>query len=185
MTHITTEEFTVSPATEADVEGIGEAQLESWVQTYPNAELGIDEEWIRDQVGFLAEKRGNDFRRKTVQASQQPGSNQLYLVVKNQQNRVRGFLHITREVDHATFDAIYLTQEAQGIGIADELMGRALDFAGHLPMTVEVADYNDRAIRFYEKYGFEKQIGDAKKHLHRDKIPIMVMKRPAKEKNEV
>jgi len=171
--------FTIAAATEADVEGIGEAQLESWLQTYPNKELGIDRVWIKKELGFLVEKQGNDFRRKTVKESLSPGSNTLYLVVKNDQGRIKGFLHVTKRKDGALLDAIYLTKEAQGTGIAQLLMKRALVFAGNLSMKVEVAEYNDRAIHFYQKYRFIKQADPATKHLHRDKIPVMTMMRTA------
>jgi len=40
---------------------------------------------------------------------------------------------------------------------------------------LEVATYNHRAIRFYEKYGFV--VVEGTEHLYRDKIPVIMMKR--------
>ena len=157
--------------------GIGEAQRESWLETYPNSALGIDESFLKRQFEPLTDKKGNDFRLNTVREASEPDSNVLYLAVKNQQGKIRGFLHIAKHGDSATFEAIYLTKDAQGTGVAHELMHRALDFAGHLPMTVNVADYNGRAIHFYEDYGFVKQPNTTR--IHHEKIPIMTMKRPA------
>jgi ribosomal protein S18 acetylase RimI-like enzyme len=176
----TVTQFTISRATEADAEAVGQAHLQSWLETYPNAELGIDEQWIRDQVGFLAETEGNHFRRNSIRHARQPGSNTLYLVVRNEAAKIKGFLHVSRHKDYADFDAIYLTKEVQGTGVAHELMAAALKFAGELPMRLEVADYNQRAIKFYERYGFVRQPDPPKKHLHRDKIPIITMKREVK-----
>ena len=38
---------------------------------------------------------------------------------------------------------------------------------------LEVVSYNQRAIRFYEKFGFEKVAGSER--MYRDKMPVMTM----------
>jgi ribosomal protein S18 acetylase RimI-like enzyme len=172
-------DFSILPAGEKDVKGIGQAHLASWLQTYPNEELGIDKPWILKEVGFLIEKQGNDFRLKTVREARKPVSNTLYMVVKNKKGHVCGFMHITRGEKKATFDAIYLTKEVQGTGIADELMRLCLEFVQGLPITLEVADYNARAIRYYERHGFSKNPRSKAPKMFHDKIPIITMKRPA------
>jgi ribosomal protein S18 acetylase RimI-like enzyme len=179
---LTNHQFTISKAVEDDAEEIRQAQFESWLHTYPNEELGIDELWIREQ--FKDDEKRNEFLRSLIRESLKPDSNKLYLVVKNPDGKPRGFLYVTRHADHAVFDAIYLTKDVQGTGVAHELMEHALDFAGHLPMKVDVADYNERAIHFYERYGFVK-VPDSRR-MHREKIPIIDLERPAdKEKDEV
>jgi ribosomal protein S18 acetylase RimI-like enzyme len=40
-------------------------------------------------------------------------------------------------------------------------------------VVLEVVSYNQRAIRFYEKFGFEK-VGESE-HMYRDKMPVMTM----------
>ncbi|MGI8636910.1 MAG: GNAT family N-acetyltransferase [Segetibacter sp.] len=173
--------FIIEKAALEDVDPIGEAQLQSWRETYPNEELGITKEWIEEQVGFLTEKAGNDFRRKTIVEAMQPTSPTLYLVVKDKNGSVYGFLHVTRKEVDACFDAIYLTKDVQGTGIAQELMQKALDFIGDLPIELEVASYNKRAIAFYESYDFK--IIERKKEFHKGKIPLVAMMRELK--NEI
>jgi ribosomal protein S18 acetylase RimI-like enzyme len=66
----------------------------------------------------------------------------------------------------------------QGTGIADELMRLCLEFVHGLPITLEVADYNARAIRYYERHGFSRKTRSQPKMFH-EKIPIITMQRPA------
>lgn len=171
--------FIITQATLEDAEGIGEAQLQSWRETYPNEELGISEEWVQEAVGHVAEEGGNNFRRKTIEESLKPDSSTLYLVVKNSEGKARGFLHVTRKEPVAYFDAIYLTKEVQGTGVAHDLMQKALNFLKGLPVEVRAASYNDRALKFYEQYGF-KVTGELEE-LHKGKMPITVMVREADE----
>ncbi|HEY5441999.1 MAG TPA: GNAT family N-acetyltransferase [Candidatus Saccharimonadales bacterium] len=171
-----TEQFTITPATKADVLGIGQAHLQATREAYPNKDLGIDVAWINKQYGFLVADKGNKFRQGTVRQSQVPNGNVLYLVVKNKQGKICGFLHVERRKEDAYLAAIYLIEEARGSGVAQTLMDRALTFAGDLPMTLSVADYNQRAISFYEKYGFEK-VPNSRKIL-KEKLPIIDMQRP-------
>src|SRR5664279_5174338 len=97
-----TPKFTIeTPSTRQDNIGIGEAQLQSWVETYQNQELGIDEAWIRSEVGFLVEDRGVDFREKTIKEANQAESNLLYRIAKDESGKVVGFLHATRDTNLA------------------------------------------------------------------------------------
>lgn len=176
--------FTITPAQLEDAEVLGEVHLESWLQTYPNEELGIDEKWIRETFTKIVSEDGNEFRRNTIKESYQPNSRILYLVVRDKQGKARGFLHASRaDGDNpARLDAIYLTDDVKGTGVAQELMKKALEFVGEQTMELQCATYNPRAINFYEKYGFVKQPGTIVKH--RAKIPVMTMIRPSKPANK-
>lgn len=165
----------VSPRTRQDNIGIGQAQLQSWIETYPNQELGIDEEWIHSEVGHLVKKRGIDFREKQIELALESDANILYKIAKDKTGKIYGFLHVSKDETSAKLDAIYLIKDAQGSGVANELMHYALDFIGNLPANLEVAAYNERAIRFYERHGFTKRT--VNKELHRGKIPILNMHR--------
>ena len=175
--------FVITPATDEDAAGVGVAHLQSWRETYPNQKLGIDINWIDEKVGFLAEDKGRDYRRNTIRRSHAFPEKILYLVAKTKTGKIVGFLHVELEDEMALFEAIYLLQEAQGTGLADELMQRALEFAGDKPMYLEVASYNPRAIRYYHKYGFEEVPNSST--IFREKVPVFAMKRqPNREESD-
>lgn len=150
----------------------------SWHETYANIVPDATHDWI-DSV--WAENKP-DRRSETILRSQQDPNNVLYRIVKDDLGNIKGFLHIERHGESASFDAIYLLQEAQGTGIAQQLMNQALAFAGDLPMELQVVDNNPRAIAFYERNGFQKIPGT--EAMHREKLPIITMKRPADNKGK-
>ena len=52
--------FEIESATVDDAVGIGEAHLKSWLQTYPNDEYGVTEDWIRTEFSFLVKDGQTD-----------------------------------------------------------------------------------------------------------------------------
>lgn len=174
--------FEIQPATLDDVVGIGRAHLQSWLETYPSEEYGVDEDWIRDEFSFLVQdgqnKEGRDngipFRTKVIENL---GDSVLYEVVKDENGVVQGFMHTDRTDDAVNLNAIYLTNALKGAGVAHKLMQQAIAFAGNLPMKLQVVEYNERAIKFYEKYGFKR--GEREEELFHDKIPLLNMRREA------
>ena len=177
---LTAEQFNIETAAQADISAIGYVHLQAMLETYPNKEAGIDQKWINDKLGFLAEAQGDEYRRQTVLKAETDPEHTQYLVVRNRQGNVVGFFHCSRGDHHAKLEAIYLIEEARGTGIADKLMLRGLEFAGDMPITLDVLDYNQRAIGLYEKYGFETIPNSHK--LIRGKLPGFSMRRqPMKE----
>lgn len=178
--------FEIQSATLDDVIGIGQAHLQSWLETYPNEEYEVDEDWIRGEFGFLVQDGQNEegrdngipFRTKVIENLD---SNVLYEVVKDENGVVQGFMHIDRTDDVVNLNAIYLTDTLKGTGVAHKLMEQVLTFAGNLPIKLQVVAYNERAIKFYEKHGFVR--GEVEEVLFHDKIPVLNMKREAS--NEV
>lgn len=75
-----------------------------------------------------------------------------------------------------TLGPMYLLNEAQGRGIGDRMMREFLTWAGDAPMRLWVTDYNERAIRFYQRYGF-KAAGE--RELWRGNLPNIRMVRDA------
>lgn len=79
-----------------------------------------------------------------------------------------------RRDEVATLGAMYLLNEAQGHGIGGRLMSELLAWADDAPTHLWVTDYNERAIRFYERHGF-KLTGE--RELWRGKLPNVRMAR--------
>jgi ribosomal protein S18 acetylase RimI-like enzyme len=184
MTAQLTKQFTIVPADESDVDAIGKVHFQSICETYVNDSRGINLNWLQRRMKFLTDPEGNKYRLGTVHEARSQEDNTLYLVVKNEQGKVCGFLHVTRQPHKAKLEAIYLVAEARGQGVGQRLMNQALDFAGDLRLELEVLDYNQRARRLYESNSFI--IEPNSEHFVRDKLPVVTMKRPAgKEKHEV
>lgn len=179
--------YRIEPASMDDVVGVGEAHLQSWLETYPNQEYGVTEDWIKSEFGFLTkegfkedgEPNGIEFRKRTIE---ELDDRSLYEVVKDENGKVQGFLHAHRTPTRASLNAIYLTDELKGKGVAREFMDHLLQFADGLPVDLEVISYNERAIRFYEKYGFVR--GEVGSKLFHGKMPVLAMRRPANGEND-
>ncbi len=175
--------YHIEPAGMDDIVGIGEAHLQSWLETYPNDEYGVTEDWIREEFAFLTkegvgekgEPNGIEFRKRIIEELDERS---LYEVVKDEKGKVQGFLHAHRTPTRASLNAIYLTRELKGKGVAQKLVEHLLDFAGELPIELEVIAYNERAIKFYEKYGFVR--GEIEEGWFHGKMPVLKMKRSAK-----
>lgn len=171
--------YAIQNATLDDVVGVGVAHFESTREAYPNEQAGITEEWIDKTWSFLKEESGDEFRRGTVRQAEADPEHNLYLASKDTEGKVVGFIHATKTDAGAKLEGLYLLEEAQGTGLADDLMERVLEFAGALPIELTVADYNERAIAFYERYKFE--IVPGKRGVIKKKLPVVAMKREPNE----
>lgn len=143
-------------ATPEDAAGIFDVQRQTWIDTYPNAEAGITEQDIRNRVEgehgeLVADKIA--WWRKGIETS---GENRAIFVVRDE-DKVVGFVAPGIMDDQRRIGAIYVLPEAQGKGLGRKLLDKAIDWHGRdEDIYLHVASYNDNAIGFYEKNGFEK-----------------------------
>ncbi|WP_327255459.1 GNAT family N-acetyltransferase [Streptomyces sp. NBC_01244] len=163
-----------------DAASVGRMQLRAWLQTYPNEVAGIDEEWIREHRGVAVTAEGiAQWRRFIEKAIQQPDL--LFCRVVRSGVEVVGILCGRRD-EMVTLGPMYLVNEAQGQGIGGRLMDEFLPWANGASTHLWVTDYNARAIRFYERYGFRST---GERELWRDKLPNVRMVRESLLSNEV
>lgn len=168
------ETYTLREATRRDMASIRPLHAESWLATYPNDEHDVPYDWVKARTdGWLTPKqlvRSAEYLQGILD-----DPNQFYRVAE-QGNRVVGFVHAgTNEDQTKELEAIYTAPETFGSGLGAKLMKAALAWADDAPVTLEVATYNDRAIRFYEKFGFKEVEGTNK--VFAERIPIFTMKR--------
>ncbi|MFD0340238.1 GNAT family N-acetyltransferase [Streptomyces sp. NPDC127117] len=164
MTHVIE-----APHTE-DAESLGLVQLRAWLQTYPNEKAGIDERWIREHRGYSATAEGiAQWRTFIVAAKQQPDL--LFCRVVRSDTEIVGFLCGRRD-DGVVLGPMYLLNEAQGKGVGGRMMSEFLAWAGSAPMRLWVTEYNERAVHFYERYGF-KTTGE--REIWRGRLPNVRM----------
>ncbi|MFJ2778799.1 MULTISPECIES: GNAT family N-acetyltransferase [unclassified Kitasatospora] len=136
----------------ADAAAVGRMQLRAWLETYPNEAAGIDETWIREHRGSSATAEGiAQWREFIEEAERQPDL--LFCRVVRSGAEIVGFLCGRRD-GTVTLGPMYLLDEAQGQGIGQRLMGEFLAWAGDVRIRLWVTDYNERAVRFYERHGF-------------------------------
>jgi len=155
--------------------------IKSWKETYVTPESGLTEEMVDQMIGHMLVN--TDFRRNTITESLENPDKVLYRIVRNSKDEIVGFMHGHKDEEFNDFRAIYLLNEAKGFGIGGKLMEEFIDWADkNKPSHVEAFSFNDRAIGFYEKYGFVKT--DKPEQLYKDKLPFIEMIRPADENTE-
>ncbi|MEU9117094.1 GNAT family N-acetyltransferase [Streptomyces sp. NPDC048483] len=156
-----------------DAASLGPLQLRVWLQTYPNEQQGIDETWIREHRGASATAEGIAQWREFIEAANQR-PDLLFCRVARSGTEIVGFLCGRRD-EAVTLGPMYLLNEAQGQGAGDRMMSEFLTWAGSAaPIRLWVTEYNEQAVRFYERYGFTTT---GERELWRGKLPNVRMTR--------
>jgi ribosomal protein S18 acetylase RimI-like enzyme len=147
--------FNIEPPQIGDEFPLAKAHIQAWKDAYIVPESGLTEERIDMQLAHLLED--TTFRRNTIIESLENPDVVLYRVVRNQNDEIVGFMHGTKHETFTELDAIYLLNEAKGAGVGSKLMEEFLKWADEdKPCRLEVFSFNDSAIGFYVRYGFEK-----------------------------
>jgi GNAT superfamily N-acetyltransferase len=135
-----------------DVFGIRRVQRLTWLDTYPNPALGIT--WDDIAARFAGDDTEEGRRRLEVRKRRYADPH-VHTWVATEDDDIVGFCTARREGDTNRIEAIYVLPSHQSCGIGRRLMERALTWLGDaLPIRLNVASYNEKAIRFYESLGF-------------------------------
>jgi len=178
MENKTKKTFLIDLPKDGDEVGIGLTHKQAWLETYLSPENGITKDVINNLVGFVVGEGGDAYRRNVFNESRITPEKILYRVVKNNNGKVVGFMHCSKEETHNELGAIYLLNEAKGFGVGGELMEEFLDWADkRKPCQLEVFALNEKALGFYNKYGFLKTDKPAEKF--KGKLDVITMARPA------
>ncbi len=145
--------ISVRKARPEDAEGRQKVFYETWLVTYPNAEVGITREDI--------EKHFEDsFTEKSISAMAErirlASENKVQLVaIDEDTDAVVGLCGITLHEEYNQLQMIYVLPSCQRKGIGLMLWNEASKFFNKDKDTiVQVATYNAQAIAFYAKLGF-------------------------------
>ncbi len=167
-------EFTIRPPRIDDAEAIARMHASSWEDTYVDEVHGVTMDWIqaRNQEWRLS-SAGLDRRRDMIKESHENPA-YLFKIATDQNDEVVGFVDGRREQDVQWLLGLYTDKQTHGSGLGERLI-REFDIwsSDALPSRLEVAKYNARAIRFYEKQGFI--IIPDSEHLFADKIETIEM----------
>ncbi len=157
-----------------DVEDIEYVRKQSWIESYVSEASGVTAEMIQKKFERNSERNIADLQQKI---STWKG----LLVIKHRGKvvwlkyppRFNGKLH--------KIWGIYILKEYIGKGLGTRLMQHSLKDVLHQDLYSEVVEYNQNAIAFYKKLGFEidsSQEGEGTKFENGIAIKTVMMKRP-------
>lgn len=169
-------QFRIELPREGDEELLAPVHIQAWKDAYVVPESGLTEEKIDELLAHLL--KNTEFRKNTIAESLSNPDEVLYRVVKNQNGEIVGFLHGSKHETRTELDAIYLLNEGKGSGVGGKLMEVFLEWADKdKPCRLEVFTFNDTAIGFYIRYGFERT--DTQLPLYKGLLPVTEMIRAA------
>ena len=150
-----------------DALGIRKAQKASWLDTYAHV---IPKKVIQKKIVMT-----KDFVGRMRKGIKDKNSHNW---VALEGGKIIGFCH-TQKSPIPEIKAIYLLKKAWGTGVGHRLMDRAVKWLEPNDMIVWVEENNERAIKFYKKYGFGKTRKKDVHEFHGYKMDIVMLKRRA------
>jgi len=140
-------------------EAITRVQADSWLATYPNEEHGIRHDLIKEFTDSWFVR--NSTPEGNVRITDMLAHPRTIYRVAEVDGQIVGLVCLFRGVDdgEANLSAIYVTPTVFGKGVGQALLDAALSELGNKPVRVTVAPYNQRAITFYHRNGFEDVAG--------------------------
>lgn len=160
-TNTMTQEFTKPPvevelARPEDAAEVFDVQRRTWLATYPNEEADISYEDIRRRLeGENGELIPQKVERWKEGIEARGETRETYIV--RSEGKVVGFIAPSIRDKQRRIGAIYVLPEAQGKGIGGALLKKALAWHGDdQDVYLHVATYNQNAVDFYKRYGFEQ-----------------------------
>ena len=138
----------------SDVYGIREVQREAWLKTYPNKEAGIT---IKDIEEVFENDNTSHAREGFEKRKERYKDKNIGIWVAEDGSRIIGFCTAVIEENCNRIVAIYVTPDYQKKGIGGLLIKKAFFWLGDKKdIFVNAVSYNQRAIGFYNRFGFEK-----------------------------
>lgn len=157
-----TQEYTkqpleVEPAKPEDAAEVFDVQRRTWLDTYPNEAAGVTYE---DLKARLEGENGELIPQKVErwkEGIESTGGKRATFVVRDNGGKIVGFVAPGIMGGQRRIGAIYVLPEAQGKGVGGKLLQKSIEWHGrNEDIFLHVASYNQNAIDFYKKYGFEQ-----------------------------
>lgn len=134
-----------------DVRDIQDVFFKTWLDTYPNIEVGVTEGDIEEK---FKDRHSENAIQKRIADIENNLDDKIFLVAKDN-NKVVGLCKASKTDEFNQLDAIYILPEYQGRGMGKMFWGKCIEFFDkNKDVIVRVAEYNKQAIEFYEKLGF-------------------------------
>lgn len=134
------------------VEGIQEVFYRAWLATYPNEEAGITIDDVEDR--FKDRNSEEKLAKRREDILNQDLNKKIIVALDG--HKIVGVCRATKDEKENRLSAMYVLPEYQGQGIGTQLWNEIRDFFDRSKdILVGVATYNQKAINFYTKLGFE------------------------------
>jgi GNAT superfamily N-acetyltransferase len=121
---------------------------QTYIATYARPELGITEDLFSDEV-FKSPRIVRYFESRCSWTDTQ----RSWLAI-NHTGELVGVVAAQLYPDRCDMNSFYVKPGHQGHGIGHALYQKVLEFAGSLPIQVDVIEYVTDTIRMYEHWGF-------------------------------
>lgn len=161
----------IRAAVQKDIPEICYVNKTSWLKTYSNEELGITQQDLLD-VDYNSDKKVNFWKRII-------DSDSWRVWVATVGNKIIAVCTSEKGIDENYFSSIYILPEYQNQGIGKEMAKRVFEWLGDKkPISLTCAKYNQTALSFYGKLGFDNQI-DIEDHIlpNGKKFPVVKLTR--------
>lgn len=146
--------ITIRDSVVDDLQGINEVSHQTWLATYPNKKANIT---IEDVESVYREDDPVKVKEKIERRKARYNNPNTHIWVAEDDRRIIGFCSAIKEGDNNRIMAIYVLPQYHGTGTGKKLIERAFSWLGKTKdILVNVVEYNDHAIGFYEHMGFVK-----------------------------
>lgn len=137
-------------ATAADAEGILSVMRAGYLSAYPNEAQHVS------RASIEAIFANSHKALKKIRYHLKPRERELlkYWVAKKE-DKVIGYCFAVKSDQGQKIHSLYVDPSEHGSGVGKALLDQALEWLGEHDVSLEVASYNQRAIAFYRKNGFE------------------------------
>ena len=166
--------FTAHEMTAEDIAGATEMRMQSWRDTYTSEKHGVTLDWINERHAESMSQEKQSQREQKFLEGKKNGTLNSWIAKDNAGTIIGSATPFIEEDGTRRVGSLYVAKAWHGKGVGAQLMQRIIDWYGNeKPIILEVASYNDRAIEFYKKWGFQKVEGSEK--LHRETMPVFAM----------
>ena len=143
----------IREVTEEDAEQVENVFYKTWLKTYPNKDVGITEDDIHEMFKNSFSKENLDKRKEGLKKLP---INCKFFVAEEKDTKIVGVCRIYNKEDYNQLQSIYVLSEYQGKGVGKMFWIEAKKFfIKNKKIIVQVATYNNNAIKFYEGLGFK------------------------------